>query len=468
VLGAPRRIQDWLLHPVVLLVVATILGLVVGLQFVKVQPRIVKLALAAVVLFVVVRYPTYVAVGLFLILYPFPTAIFIGNTNFIFALLITSVWLVKVGLGKEPWFRSSLLGGGIFLLLLIHLLALAALDPESDSGKAISGLQYLVASVLLYALMVNSVTTTRRLHTIFQFMTFGSLIIYVNALLEFALPAVRLIPEWYLISPAMGRVAEAGGRAGGVYRFHALLADSAAMNVFLQLFLMSRARKTWRKLYHLVVAVLAIVMIFITVNRGGFIILILGFLVAGWKLRRDLRVSYLTVGLASLVIVSVLAERFTRGYFENVTLFFRLATTRVENFMPENRTKVWEYYAEEIVRKPVLGHGPYIDEKRIGFWPHNAYMFYAYTTGLLGLLVFLWILGKALWKTRVRGAVSWLRGTYARGALLVVHIMLVQFAVGQMRTDHQRGNVAIYHAYALLGLAASAWRISRREGELTE
>jgi O-antigen ligase len=458
----PRRIQDLLGHPSVFIVAAGLVGLVFGLQFFQVNPRIVKTVLAVVLFFAFARYPTYVGVGVFLIFYPFPTDIFIGNTNFIFVVLLASIWMIKVGLGLEAPPGRSMVGGGVFLLLLVHFISLIMLsqDVDAEMSRIISGQQYLLASTLFYAVFVNSVTTPKRLNYIFQVMTLGALVIYLIEIVEFTLPTLRLIPDWYL---SFGRHHEAGGRAEGVFRFHALLADSAAVNVLLQLFLMTRTRKLWRRFYHLGVALLAVVMITISVNRGGFIILLVGLVLLAWHLRRDLKVAYLAVGIPVLAMVLLIGEQLTRGRFEEVSLFLRLSTTRLETFMPDNRADIWEYYIDRILESPFLGHGPYLDETAIGFWPHNAYLFYAYTTGLAGLGIFLWIVVKVVKRTHPPEGTSWVRHSFVRGSLLLVHVMFIQFAVGQMRTDHQRGNVAIFFFYGLLGLASAVWSLAGQE-----
>ncbi|MBD3336428.1 MAG: hypothetical protein GF355_13015 [Candidatus Eisenbacteria bacterium] len=462
--ASPRRLQDWLVHPALVLIMAGIVGLAVGMQFVKVNPRLIKAVIAAIMFFVFARYPVYVGVGAFVLLYPFPTAVALGNSNFIFAVMLTAMWLVKVGLRVEPWPRGSLLGTPVFALFAVHILSLIMMPDFMDFREVVLFQQFLLAAVLVFAVMTNTITTPRRLHFLFQVLTVGAVMTNLQALIQFVAPTLRIIPAWYYVSPALGQAAEFGGRIGGVFRSHPLLADSAAMMVILQLFLMTRAAGPWRKGYHLAVAGLATLSLFISVNRGGFVILLFGLLIVGWHLRRDLKFSRIAVSVSVLAITFLIFEQLTAGRYEDeVTLFSRVAGTRFESLMPENRAKVWTYYAGLILQSPILGHGPMIDIIAMEAWPHNAYLFYAYTTGVIGLSIFLWLLLRAILKTRPRGAVSWVHGSYVRGAMLAVHVMLLQFAVGQLRTDHQRGNVFVYLAYILFAQAAIVYRLVQEE-----
>jgi O-antigen ligase len=460
-----RSFTDWLSHPAALLILAALIGLLLGLQFFRLNPRVVKLALALAVFFVMIRYPVYVGVGLFIIVYPFPSSIFIGNTNFIFAILMFLIWIVKFSLRLEPMPRSSLLGGAIFLFTLSNLVSFIMLPGSVEMSKAIYLQQYLVAALLLYAVMVNAVDTPRKLHFIFQAMTFSSLVVYGISLQEWLIPSLKLIPDWYIVTIGKaGHQYAESGRAQGIYEFHALLADSSAVNVILQIFLITRARKTWRRVYHGIVAVLAVVMISMSVNRGGFILLVVGLLLLAWHLRRDIRFSYLAVGLPVLGIVILAMEEVARMRFEDVSLLTRLASTRFQSLLPADRIWTWEAYLDLGMESPILGHGPYLDYVNIGgIWPHNAYIYYFYTLGIVGALIFLWMVLKSIWKTRPRETVSWLHGTYVRGAALFAHVAVIQFAIGQIRTDHQRGNEAIYYLFSLLGLAAISWSLLKKE-----
>ncbi|MBU1949833.1 MAG: hypothetical protein KJ927_14060, partial [Candidatus Eisenbacteria bacterium] len=294
--GPPQRFQELIISRGVVILAAAVVGLILGIQWFQVNPRIVKTLIGLIVFFVFVRFPVYMGVGAFLLLYPYPTAIALGNTNFVFAILFTMVWIVKVGLGLEPRPQGSLVGKPIFFLLVAHALSLIVLPEWMDFKETFAFQQFLLAAVLMYTVMTNTVTTPKRLHYIFHMLTIGSIIVNVQSVLQFIAPTLRIIPEWYYSSPALGAAVEFGGRVGGVFRSHPLLADSAAMMILLQLFMASRcAGKPWQRLYHFGVIGLAIITLFITVNRGGMVILVLGLAIIGWHLRRELKFSRIAI-----------------------------------------------------------------------------------------------------------------------------------------------------------------------------
>ena len=120
-----------------------------------------------------------------------------------------------------------------------------------------------------------------------------------------------------------------------------------------------------------------------------------------------------------------------------------------------------------IPEHPWIGHGPFIDLRRGAaggmYWPHNAYLFYLYTTGILGLVSWLWILLKMIWLSFPRGPVDFKRDSLARVTMVVFHIQIVMFAMSQVRDEHQRGNVYYYYMWILFALATVGWRLARAE-----
>ena len=97
-------------------------------------------------------------------------------------------------------------------------------------------------------------------------------------------------------------------------------------------------------------------------------------------------------------------------------------------------------------------------------WPHSAYLMYLWTTGVVGLSIFMWILIKTIWRSFPGRKLKIGEIPFAHGALVASHVMVVQFALAQIRDEHQRGNVYVYIMWLIFGLAVASQRIWE-EGE---
>jgi hypothetical protein len=169
------------------------------------------------------------------------------------------------------------------------------------------------------------------------------------------------------------------------------------------------------------------------------------------------------IGIAGLTI-ALLSDQL--GQY--VTLWVRLVETQTIRGAPENRVEIWQATLEEIPNHLWLGHGPYYNLlggiKQGGrAWPHSAYLMYLWTTGIVGLVIFLWILFSVIIRSYPGHKLRLGTIPFARGALVVLHIQVIQFALAQLRDEHQRGNVYVYIMWILFGLAVAAKRIWREE-----
>ncbi len=102
------------------------------------------------------------------------------------------------------------------------------------------------------------------------------------------------------------------------------------------------------------------------------------------------------VSITGFIIMSVIVVMFSQF---NV-LFDRFADTEVRDGVVDSRSKIWPLAIERIMEKPVFGHGPrirLIDEDKRLFprshkfmpHPHSMYLYFWYTLGITGLLVYL-------------------------------------------------------------------------------
>jgi O-antigen ligase len=471
-----RRIQDLLLHPWTWVLLAAVVGLVVGVtQGVfgfQATMRLGKFMVALAFFFVLVRFPLYVGVGLFLILYAFPARITIGTTNFVFIIFLVVVWAVRIGLRQEHRPRRTYLDWAIVAYLALHALSLLNATSGAHLGNCLEASRHLMMPILVFYVMVNVARTERRLFFLVELFTLGMMLVYFSAFMERFFPHVRWLPEWYL-GVLGGKGLFAGRtvfRVGGVFT-HPMLADTTAANALLQLFLVLHFKhRPWLRLYHLVVLLLSVYVVSMTSNRGGLLLLLGGGVYFLWVFSRELSWKRAFVGLLLVMALLLIGEMSLRGYEGNVTLLARMAETHVERGVPDTRQGTWAYIWGRIMERPFFGHGPFFNIQGFegaqkALWPHNAYLYYLFTIGLVGLPTYLVLAGRLLKRTWVGRGLAAGEIPLARGLAAVFHMGALQFLLGQLRTDHQRPDPFAYYMWILFGLgilAREVWEDQKR------
>jgi O-antigen ligase len=172
--------------------------------------------------------------------------------------------------------------------------------------------------------------------------------------------------------------------------------------------------------------------------------------------RREFSWKRVFIGLIAFLGLMLIGEK-TLGRFEgNITLLTRVAGTYIERGIPDTRRVAWTYVWDRIMERPILGHGP-----------HNAFLFYFFSIGLVGLPTYLYLVWRVLRRTWDRGGFRIGEAPFSRGMMAVCHVGVVQFLIGQLRTDHQRGDVYIFFMWILFALgilASEVWRASGDAG----
>lgn len=464
--GYARPFVELVFSSWIVLPLAILLGTFAASQFFHLTPRYVKLLFAISVLTGLVRLPFHSALAMFLVIWTAPTFVFIGDSNVIFIGVIAVIWIIRRSVGALPRRVRTPLDWAIPVYLACHVLSFINLESEDALRGAREAMKFTTMGCLFYFLVVDGLRTERHLGLALNALCVTAAFVDISAIADHYF-GYRLIPEWFLFAPATTMRVEQGGRAQGVFGFHGLLADFSAMSFYLQIMLGMRAQTKRAKYFYYGLAALAPHMIAITANRGGAVIWALGGLYFLWFERRRLnwvRIVLMVPVVAGLYgFLRLLSER----VFSRVLVLNRLAATQITRGVPENRVEVWGRVMSLIPEHPWIGHGPYIDLRRGAtsgmFWPHNAYMFYLYTTGILGLLSFGWILLKTFWLSFPRGGVDVRNDSLARVTMMVFHVQIIMFAMSQVRDEHQRGNVYYYLMWIIFALATVGWRIDRAE-----
>lgn len=468
--GTQRRIQyarpfsellvsSWFLVPLALL-----LGAFVASQFFSLTPRYLKLLAGALFFLAVVRLPMHRSLAIFCVIFCAPTFIFLTDTNVLFLGVILIYWATQIGLGRAARPVRTPIDWAIWSYLGIHALSFINVPTADGVLNGLRVMTFLIAGVIFYVLLVNGIRTEAHLATVLRALAITSSLVFLSGLVEWLGKGARLVPEWFLYRG--GQSPPTGGRIGGIFGFHGLLSDYSAVVFYLHVTQGMRARSGKLKLWYYSLAGLALLMIALTVNRGGAVIWALGGLYFLLLRKGRVRWERLALALPLLVLVSVPLEVFTGKWFSKLALFARIANTQFQRGVPDTRIEAWTAILRRIPDHLWIGHGPYYDlhgGRGAVFWPHSAYLFYFYTTGFIGLVVFVWLIGKVIFLSRPQGRVDFARGPFGQVAQAVLHIQVVMFAVAQLRDEHQRGNVYVYVMWMLFGLAVVATRLRREE-----
>jgi O-antigen ligase len=206
-----------------------------------------------------------------------------------------------------------------------------------------------------------------------------------------------------------------------------------------------------------------------TGSRGEFLVFVGGLLVYLWLFRRRLgamKALGLAVGGAiTLTATALIVVNFTQfgGLFE------RLEETEFnEQGVPDTRQAVWPPTWREIVKSPIIGHGPRMrfhnehrgqryEEHKYLRYPHNLYLFLLFTVGIPGLILFMLLLLTIMsrcWRSMSRPNAPPYNQDLARTGVIVIFL----FIVDGIKIEQMRLNLADYwhFFFGLCGILLAA------------
>jgi len=462
---ARQRLFSPRLYPIL---VAVLVLAVVGAFYVfgyRFGLRWIKLMIGMTVVVTLLSTRLSTGVGVFLLASVFPAYIVTGPTNFALAVLVTVSWLARSAMGGVA--RPSRTPCDLFLMGLTLAYALSWLNVPRDPDVMLAAWHHTqnhLGALMIFYVTYTAVEDERDLTTLTRFMLALAALIYVVALVE----VVTGVSITGLGAVREARYTLGGGavRAGGLLGSHDMLADFCSMNAPLQLFLFYRARRPALRFVVGLIALLGVVVLFMTSNRGGFVGYTLGVFYLALLLRRDLGTRAVAMGSMAVVGLFIVVDAILTQAGRTLSIFYRLQQTRFYGLLPETRVGVFEHFKSRIVENFWLGEGPFyrLSSRFPGeyvFWPHNSLAYYWATVGILGLVSYLGLCIQVIvksWQERARRLGD---GT-AADVLLVLHVMVVVMLVTQQRTDFQRGFVFIYYIFFLLGFTMGTWKLARR------
>jgi O-antigen ligase len=462
---APRR--DWI-GGLVAAGLVVITGMLLGLQIMEPNKRVLAVMAAVAVFAVAWRANMVMGIGFLLLALPFPRSTTFGTTNLAFILILLVIWLLRMSQRLAPLPQRTPVDIPITGLVIAYIVSFYNVDPK-HLHVALANFVAFLAAVLLFYLIVNNVRTSsdlRRLH-VFQLVSITSVLLL--GLWELTHPGQVFIPGWIDFGSSEFRrglgMSLHDVRIGGPFFDYELLCEYCGLTILLLMFLLAQAKSPSRKTVVALLLGVTVLCLFATVTRGGFVAAALGIGYLLWHIRRRVNlVPAMIVGVASIAFLAALnwyvAEHTSAG-----DLLHRMQNTKFIGWMPETRAKTWPLAVERMMRHPIIGHGPHYDVqhgREVWYWPHNLYLYLGNLVGIVGLGFFLWMMW-TLWRIS-RPQIDRLGDPdYARAFLLVGHVQLLTFLIDEIKIEYLRNPIYLFQVWVMFASIVAAYQIAKRE-----
>jgi O-antigen ligase len=464
-----RRGAEWITQHAPTAIVVFIAALFAAQQAVAPQRRAVKAAVMLGLIALMLRYDMVYSVYLFVLLFVFPSGISIGSTNTVLMTVIPALWLVRATSTRSTLIRKTPLDWAIIAFVLANVISLYAVSDAALLTKGLGMIWVVITAAAFFYCIVTFVDTEEKLMRMGKVMCIACALVMLTAVVELFAPGTTLIPGWISLSNKLGEgelsYRVQGLRVGGAFESHGMLADFGTQLILFMVFFALRARNPAEKAFWFLSAGMTFTAIMSTGNRGAMTGLGLAMVLAlvFFRSRIGTARAFLLAGLAAIGLVAF--DTFLSERTLAVSIFDRFAETEFEGVVPDTRTMTWKPALEMGLEKPFIGHGPYFDvgiglTKR--FWPHNGYLFYFVTLGLVGLAAFLWVVWGVYRQSRI-WRVPAIRRTELGDFLALAQIWFFVLLLEQMRTDHQRDFIYPYIVWMCFGVVVTGSLIARRK-----
>ncbi len=461
--NARKQTSDlfWRIVPASVLI--AILSYVLGTQVVQPQHRMIKAGLLLVAMAILTRFDMLYSLFFFIVLFPFPSGIVLTSTNVILMTLIPLVWMVRALATRQKLFARTEIDKWILLFVLAHVLSLYNVETTEGFVWGIKLIWRELTAIALFYLVATLVDDEKKLERTTKVIAIAGGLVALVGIVELFSPGVSVIPGWIETRQprGVGRLGARieGIRLGGTVGWD-LLSDFSGLMLFFMVTHFVRAKNPLEKVFWLGASVITFAVLVGTATRGGVLAFAFACVYSLWVFRRHLNLGKYVMLIAGATIVFFSMQAVLQKYTLAVSVADRIAATKFEGVEIDTRVGIWPAVISRASEHILIGHGPWYSTgaglERI-FWPHNGYLYYLFTVGLFGLSVFL-VIAYKLVRITLRYGRPLAEGTYLGVALSILSAQLVEFFVGQMRTDYQRATDFVYPylAWMLFGLVAAA------------
>jgi O-antigen ligase len=271
------------------------------------------------------------------------------------------------------------------------------------------------------------------------------------------------------------------GRLTGPFQSAEITAQYFVLMQFLVIHQFWYATKVWYRRSLIVLAAVNLACLVATGSRGEFLVLVGGAFVYLWLFRRRLGVMRAIAFAVGGVVIVTATALIIVSFTEFGSLFDRLAETEInEQGIPDTRQRVWPETWSEVVKSPIIGHGPqlrfYLEDQGMRYedhvyitYPHSLYLFLLFTVGVPGLTLFMSFLltiGWRCWRAMSNEDAAPYFSDLARTGVIVIFLFLVDgLKIDQVRL----GLVDYWHFFfGLCGVFLAACRRVAAAEQATE
>jgi O-antigen ligase len=351
---------------------------------------LIGLILGGMILYLVAFFaPERWVVCALIVLTPFQLiATRFGTLNMILVYVVFVAFMMKGRLRYYPYMVP------FSLIFFAYLLSLT----QSQASIILFNITYIlhiISNFMIFFIIYNFIRRNKDPKIVLNYFIIMNIFVSIYCLLS-------LIPQLENISFLGSNLfSNRSERMTGPFGSYEISSEYFAMSIIMYLYFVLIDNLQKYKLYMNLMMGLNFGFLVATGTRGGFIVLVFGIFLFWFFFRKTYSMSkmfiYSLIGMLFLGSASMVITKFTRF---NV-LFDRLSDTRVEGVIPDSRSKPWPLAWETMQRKPFFGHRPRtaIAEPLMTrdqsiprlTYPHNLYLHLLVTTGVVGLMAFLFL-----------------------------------------------------------------------------
>ena len=382
------------------------------------------------------------------------------------------MYLARLTLGQVPALVRTPVDAGMGVLVGCYALSFYNIDNPVILTRAVQNLFSILASFMLFYLTANFIRTEDELKRFSKILGIALTMIVLVGLYELLLPGRALIPHWILGGGNGIKSPTEGYRVGGPFADFELYGEFMAVSFFLALFLFQRASRPNLRFFTGALTILTVFGLLSTVTRGATLSYLGGLVYFTWLMRRRLKFRDFSAALLAGIAIYLGLEFVVTNFTRSGSVFERLIATHFVHGLPDSRA-MWPIIWERVLQHPIVGHGPYYDlglqrgltgrGLYVYTWPHNQYLFYAHTIGLLGTAAFLFVAIRLLVVSFRDRAAGLQEPSFARSFMLALHVMLLVFLVDELKIDYLRNPIYMYYPWLLMGLIAATHRIIQQQ-----
>lgn len=437
-------------------------------QALRPNQRAIKTALMLGLMAFMFRFDMVYSIYMFSFLFLFPSGISIASSNIVLMTIIPMIWAVRAASTRTRIFRSTILDKPHVLFIMAYFLSLMNVETHRNLVMGGQVIWQQITVIAFFALIVTLVDDEKKLMRVVKVACTAYALVFSTALVQLVAPNATIIPGWI----GMTHKLKEGGvysarvtkmRISGALGNDANLADFGAQVICLLGFFAWRAKNPAEKAFWFVAMTVTLVAVLSTGNRGGTVGLAIAIGYGLFLFRRQLGFQRLVLIICTGLSLVLAANWYLSNYTYATSPIDRLLHTQMVGMVPETRTMTWWPSILKSMEHPIVGHGPYFEVGAgltFQFWPHNAYLYYLQTIGLIGLGAFIWIMTRVT-KMSLGFRAQGKKRDDLGDLLALLHVSLVTFAIQQMRSDHQNSDYYPYHLWFMFGVITVTYRLVR-------